>query len=413
MASPESRAPGPEHDGEPRAGFQSRLGPWTSGPLPHDTVGEVAWLFLKLGCTAFGGPAAHIALMRREVVQRRKWVTEAQFVDLLGATNLIPGPNSTEMAIHLGYLRAGWPGLILGGALFILPALLVVLAIAWAYVTYRTLPAVGWLLYGIKPVVIAVVLQALWSLRAAALRSPLLWGVALGTFALELLGVSELLLLFGGALLVLALRALSGRGLRAVLGLPLLLPATAPLAAPLLATTPYSAWTLFLTFLKIGAVLYGGGYVLLAFLRGDFVERLGWLSEQQLLDAVAVGQFTPGPLFTTATFVGYLVGGVWGGLVATLGIFLPSFIFVALTNPFIPRLRAFGPTAALLDGVNAAALGLMAAVTVELARAALVDAISAVVALAALLVLLRTNVNSVWLILGGGLVGVAARLALG
>src|SRR5581483_5856057 len=229
-----------------------------------------------------------------------------------------------------------------------------------------------------------VVLQALWSLRAAALRSPLLWGVALGTFALELLGVSELLLLFGGALLVLALRALSGRGLRAVLGLSLLLPATAPLAAPLLATTPYSAWTLFLTFLKIGAVLYGGGYVLLAFLRGDFVERLGWL-----------------------------VGGVWGGLVATLGIFLPSFIFVALTNPFIPRLRAFGPTAALLDGVNAAALGLMAAVTVELARAALVDAISAVVALAALLVLLRTNVNSVWLILGGGLVGVATRLALG
>ena len=372
----------------------------------------MAALFLRLGLTAFGGPAAHIAMMRREVVQRRRWIDDQRFLDLIGACNLIPGPNSTEMAIHLGYLRAGWPGLLVGGALFIIPAVVFVLALAWSYVTYGSLPAATWLLYGIKPVIIAIVAQALYGLARTALKDRLLWAVALAAFGLYLVGVNEIVILFGGAVVLLAIRSVRLAAPGAALLVPgLELPR---LAAQLgAAPTDYSLGVLFVTFLKIGAVLYGSGYVLLAFLRNDFVERLGWLTEQQLIDAVAIGQFTPGPVFTTATFIGYVVGGPTGALVATLGIFLPAFIFVALSGPILPEVRSSPRLAILLDGVNATALGLMAGVTVELGRAALVDPLTVVLALVALAVLLRTTLNSAWLVIAGGLIGVGARLVLG
>ena len=374
----------------------------------RERLAEVAFVFLRLGTIAFGGPAAHIALMRDEIVRRRRWVSEQHFLDLVGAANLIPGPTSTELTIHLGYARAGWPGLVVGGACFILPAMIIVLAVAWAYAAYGALPAVGWLLYGVKPVIIAVVAHALWGLLRTAVTGPVMAAVALGALTLALLGVNELAVLAAGAVAGLVVRRPWTQSAPAALliwplgGLP-----TLGLAA---AATPVSLSTLFLTFLKIGAVLYGSGYVLLAFLRGDLVERLGWLSEAQLLDAVAVGQFTPGPVFTTATFIGYLVAGLPGALLATLGIFLPAFAFVAATGPFVARLRRSPWTAGLLDGVNAASLALMAAVTWTLGRAAIVDPLTAVLALAALALLLRTRLNSAWLVLGGGLIGLAARL---
>jgi chromate transporter len=375
-------------------------------------LGEVARLALKLGFTAFGGPAAHIAMLHDEVVRRRGWLTEQRFLDLLGATNLIPGPNSTEMVIHVGRVRAGWRGLIAAGALFILPSACLVGVFAWAYVRYGSAPAAGWLLYGIKPVIIAVVLQALWGLARTALKGPLLATVGLGALGLYLLGYNELGLLFGGGALV----ALVRNGVRAGAG-------SAAAVAPLLGApglwlgqaagaAPFSLSGLFLTFLKIGSVLYGSGYVLLAFLRNDFVERLGWLTDQQLLDAVAIGQFTPGPVFTTATFVGYVAGGVPGAALATIGIFLPSFVFVAAVNPLVPRLRRSRWMGALLDGVNAAAIGLMAAVTLQLGRDAIVDPLTALLAAAAAYLLIRHRVNSAWLVLAGGLVAVVYRLAV-
>lgn len=371
---------------------------------------EVALLALKLGITAFGGPAAHIAMLRDEVVTRRKWVTDAHFLDLLGATNLIPGPNSTEMFIHIGQVRAGWRGLIASGLCFILPAFLIVLGLAWVYVEYGTTPAAEWLLYGIKPVIIAIVVQALWGLTRTAVKRPALALVGLATLALYLLGFNEIALLFGAGLLVMLLtnwRRLTGRA-AAALGLPLPLLGGAPgWAGALQAAAPFDLARLFLIFLKIGAVLYGSGYVLLAFLRNDLVLRTGWLTNQQLLDAIAIGQVTPGPVFTTATFIGYVLGGLPGAILATVGIFLPSFMFVAAVNPLIPRLRASPWMGALLDGVNVAALGLMAGVTLELGRAAIVDWLTALLAALAALLLIRFKINSVWLVLGGGLIGVA------
>lgn len=378
-----------------------------------DRLREVALLFLKLGFISFGGPAAHIAMMRREVVQQRKWVSDQQFLDLVGASNLIPGPTSTELAIFLGYTRAGWPALILAGTLFILPAMLLVLAFAWAYVQYGALPQVTWLLEGVKPVIIAIVVQALWGLAKTAVKGPFLAAVGASVLALYLLGVSPLLLLFGGGLVVLAIQnAIRLRRSEVALVGPGLL-AGAKLASLATVATPYSAATLFLTFLKIGAVLYGSGYVLLAFLRADFVEQLGWLTDHQLIDAIAVGQFTPGPVFTTATFIGYLVGGVPGALLATLAIFLPSFLFVGLVYPIVPRLRRSPWTSALLDGVNVAALGLMAGVTLELGRAAIVDLRTALIAVVAAILLLRFKINSAWLVAAGGAAGLLFHLALG
>ena len=375
-------------------------------------VGEVVQVFLRLGLIGFGGPAAHIAMMRDDVVRRRRWLDDDAFLDLLGATNLIPGPNSTEMAIHLGYLRAGWPGLVAGGVSFLLPAMLIVMGLAWAYVRYGQLPAAAWLLYGIKPVVLALIANALWALGRRAVRGPLTAIVGLGALGLSLAGGHEIALLFGGGLVVLVVHSLRHRttppagtalpavtlGLQAGAGV-------AAVAAPTLSV-------LFLTCLKIGAVLYGSGYVLLAFLRADFVTRLGWLTDQQLLDAIAVGQVTPGPLFTSATFIGYLVAGWPGAVAGTLGIFLPSFLFVLLSRPFLPRLRRSPALSALLDGVNISALGLMAAVGLQLARASIVDIPTAALGLGAAALLAWGGINPTWIVLGGGALGAAMR-ALG
>ncbi len=379
----------------------------------HVPLYEVAALFLKLGLTAFGGPAAHIAMFRDEVVRRRKWVDDQHFLDLLGATNLIPGPNSTEMAIHLGYARAGWAGLIVGGACFILPAMLIVMALAWAYVRFGALPQAASLLYGVKPVVIAIIAQALWGLGRKAVKGPLTAGVGLTVLALYFLGANEIALLFAGGLVVMLAQNLARlRGASGFSSLFASLPPAYSLlpAAFHLLLSPFNPALLFWTFLKIGSVLYGSGYVLLAFLRADFVTRLGWLTDQQLIDAVAIGQVTPGPVFTTATFIGYLLGGPASALLATLGIFLPSFVFVALSHPLIPRLRNSPWASSLLDGVNVASLGLMAAVTWQLGRAALVDPFTIALTLASAFLLFRFNFNSTWLVLGGAAAGIASAL---
>jgi len=374
-------------------------------------LSELIMLFLRLGFTAFGGPAAHIALFHDEVVKRRRWITEEQFMDMLGAVNLIPGPNSTEMAIHIGYERAGWRGLVAAGVCFILPAALIVGVLAALYVQFGTTPAVESLLYGIKPVVIAVVAQAIWGLAGKALKNNLLRAAGVAVFVLALLAVGEIPLLFGTGVVVMLIVAARDRlpARDAEAGGWVMIPLLAQAGA---AAVPVSLGTLFLTFLKIGAVLYGSGYVLLAFLQTEFVNTLGWLTQQQILDAVAVGQFTPGPVFTTATFIGYVILGVPGAVVATLGIFLPSFVFVWATRPLIARLRSSRWLSAFLDGVNAAALALMAAVTVTLGRAALIDLLTLAIALVAAVLLIRYRVNSTWLIIGGGLVGLV-RLALG
>ncbi len=371
---------------------------------------DVILLFLKLGLIGFGGPAAHVGMMHDEVVVRRRWLDEQKFLDLLGATNLIPGPNSTEMAIHIGFLRAGWPGFIAGGAAFILPAMSMVLALSWAYVRFGALPQVGWLLYGVKPVVIGIIVQALWLLGRRAVKDIWTGLIGLAVIVLYFVGVNELLLLFAGGLVVMlgknAARLRNRGGTLAAFGPVALLAEVGRHAGlPLLAVVPFSLPILFTSFLKIGAVLYGGGYVLIAFLQAEFVERLGWLTQAQLLDAVAIGQVTPGPLFTTATFIGYILGGLPGGILATVGIFLPAFIFVAVSNPLIPRLRASVWAGAFLDGINAASLGLMAAVTFQLARATLLDPLTIVLAAAAGALLFLFKLNSVWLVLGGAIVG--------
>lgn len=367
-------------------------------------LAEIVRLFLRLGFTAFGGPAAHISMMHDEVVTRRQWMTDQHFLDLVGATNLIPGPNSTEMAIHIGYERGGWRGLIAAGLCFIMPAVLIVLMLAWAYVEYGSTPQGDALLYGIKPVIIAIVLQALVRLAPKALKSPLLWVIGGAALALYLLGINELLILFGGAFLFMAIRAL--RGFSGTLALALL-SGTPAVALQADAAAPITLWRIFLVFLKVGALLYGSGYVLLAFLRSDLVVNYGWLTDQQLLDAVAVGQFTPGPVFTTATFVGYLLAGVPGAAVATIGIFLPSFLFVALLARIMPHLRKSPWTAAFLDGINVTALALMAGVLWQIGRAAIVDIPTAIIAIAAAFLLFRLKINSAWLVAAGGVLGLA------
>jgi chromate transporter len=380
----------------------------TGAPEHRGSIGEVAAVFLKLGLIGFGGPAAHVALMRRELVERREWVDEPRFLDLFAVSNLIPGPSSTEMAILLGYERAGWPALIVAGALFILPATLLVLLLAWAYVRFGSLPQTRWVLYGVGPAVIGIVADALWKMGRTALRGAGWVLLAAVVTALSFLGVNLLVLVFGGG--VLATVAVNRRRI----GAPGPAAAFAWPGLPVLAAAPavvsYSAATLFLTFLKIGAVLYGSGYVLLAFLRADFVQHLHWLTNRQLIDAVSIGQVTPGPLFTTATFVGYLTGGAGGALLATLAIFLPSFVFVAVAYPMLPAIKASPWATGFLRGATASSLGLMLAVTFQLGRAAIVDPFTAMVALAAFLVLRRFEVSSVWLVLGSGAAGVLAKL---
>lgn len=393
-------------------------------PAPGRTsVGEIALLFLKLGTTAFGGPAAHIAMMEDEVVRRRRWLTSEEFLDYIGATNLIPGPNSTELAIHIGFARAGWPGLVAAGSCFILPAALIVTAMAWAYVRYGALPAATALLYGVKPVVIAVVMQALWRLAKTALRSRELVLLGVAAVLAVALGVNELLVLFASGVVTAGARGVRERrargeaagdpgglsGLLAFLHERIAAPHAA-LGAAVAGTASFGLWPLFGVFVKIGSVLFGSGYVLLAFLRADLVERLHWLTERQLLDAVAVGQITPGPVFTTATFIGYLLGGRGGAAVATAGIFLPAFVFVALSGAVLPWLRRSPAARAVLDGVNVASLALMVVVTWQLARAALIDPLTWSIALVGAVVLLHTRVSSAWVVLGGGVIGLAATM---
>ncbi len=376
---------------------------------------EIAQLFLKLGTISFGGPAAHIAMMEDEVVGRRQWLTRDTFLDYLGATNLIPGPNSTELAIHLGHARGGWSGLLVAGVSFILPAFLIVLAMAWGYVRYGSLPQVEGLLYGVKPVVMAVVAQALWSLGRSAVTSPLLAVIGVAGITAAAAGVHELIVLAATAALMAVLHV--GSRIRRTLVVALVagtwLKATALMTAAGVAisttSTSVALWTLFLVFAKAGAVLFGSGYVLLAFLRADFVERLGWLSEPQLLDAVAIGQITPGPLFTTATFIGYVLAGATGAIVATVGIFLPAFVFVAMSGPLIPRLRRSAIAGAVLDGVNVASLALMAVVSWQLGRAALVDPLTVALAVASLGALVVLRINAAWLIGIGAAIGWFAR----
>jgi chromate transporter len=370
-------------------------------------LAEVARVFLKLGILGFGGPAAHVAMMEDEVVRRRRWLDREGFLDLLGAANLIPGPNSTELAIHLGHRRAGWRGLVVAGACFILPAFALVLGCAWAYVRYGTLPAAQGLLHGVKPVMIAVVAQALWGLGRVVARTRTVAAAALLSLLAAALGAHELLvLLAAGAGLGALAWSRRGGGARTAAGLVVPL-AAAPAGAAAAAAAPIGLSSLFLFFLKVGSVLYGSGYVLLAFLRADLVHRWGWMTEGQLLDAVAVGQVTPGPVFTTATFVGYVLGGLPGAALATLGIFLPSFLFVAASGPLVPRLRRSPVAAAFLDGVNAASIALMALVTAQLARAAVVDGATAAIALAAAVLLIRFRVSSAWLVPAGALAGLA------
>ncbi len=369
-------------------------------------VREVARLFLTLGVIGFGGPAAHIALMREEVVRRRGWVGDGEFLDMVGATNLIPGPNSTELAIHLGHHRAGARGLVVGGVCFIAPAVVIVGILAWLYERYGTDPAVIDLRYGILPVIIAIVAHALVGLARSALTGIGTAAVAVGAFVAFLAGVHELavLVVAGAVMAVWAGRRHLGGGVRSLV------------LAPLAAADPAGSATvslrrLFFVFLEIGSVLYGSGYVLLAFLQRNLVEDLGWLTSDQLLDAVAVGQVTPGPVFTTATFVGWQVDGPAGAAVATVGIFLPSFVFVALLGRIVPWLRARPVARAFLGGVTVASLGLMAGVLVRLVDVALVDLPTVAIALAALGVLVATRVNSAWLIGAGAVVGVLHAVA--
>ena len=375
---------------------------------------ELALLFLRLGITAFGGPAAHIAMMQQEVVDRRRWLAKEEFLDLLGASNLVPGPSSTELAIHIGFRLARWRGLLLAGICFILPAFLLVIGIAWAYMRFGRLPQVAGVLYGVKPVVIAIVLQALWNLGRTALKTRFLAGVGIVASIVAFLNVSPLLILFGAGGLSGGRHWLTQRekGNAAPLFWLLCL-MTALVTVPVLFShqvlySSVNRTALFWVFLKFGSVVYGSGYVLLAFLRADLVARLHWLTSAQLLDAIAVGQVTPGPVFTTATFIGFVLGGPEGAVIATLGIFLPAFLFVAMSGPLVKGLRGSPLAGAFLDSVNVASLALMVVVTWELGRTVLVDPLTFSLALASALLLMRFRVDSLWLVLGGAGIGFLA-----
>jgi len=368
-------------------------------------LSELALVFLKLGTIAFGGPAAHIAMMQDEFVRKRRWISEQDFLDRLAAANLIPGPSSTELGIFVGYSKRGWRGLLIAGCCFILPAAMLVTLIAAAYVRFGTMPQVNGILYGIKPAVIAIVVQAVWNLSRTAAKTRLLAAIGVTALAVSLYGLSPLLVLAFSAFVSAGWWSVA-RQSRGLLSVAIV--KRAGVMAALVGSTaavPVSLLRLFLSFLKIGSVVFGSGYVLLAFLRTEFISRLHWLTEKQLIDAVAVGQFTPGPVFTTATFIGYLVGGMRGAVLATTGIFLPGFLFVALSGPLIPGIRRSPVASAILDGVVAGSLGLMAAVAWQLGRAAVIDAPTLVILAVSLFLLLRYRINSAWLVGGAALTG--------
>jgi chromate transporter len=386
-----------------------------SSEIREASLGEIALVFLKLGTIAFGGPAAHLAMMEEEFVRRRQWITQAEFLDRLATANLIPGPSSTEVAIFVGQLKRGWRGLIVAGCCFIIPAAVIVSVIAWAYVRFGSLPKAEGVLSAIKPAVVAIVIQALGKLGRTGVRTALLAVIAVLAAVLSLLGVNPVLVLMFAGLVAAAAWAMKNRLLGAgvvalpkIVGLPKVV-AGAMAVAAMGAAFPVGLGRLFLSFLKVGSVVFGSGYVLLAFLQTEFVERLHWLTEKQLIDAVAVGQFTPGPLFTTATFIGYVVAGWAGAAVATAGIFVPGFVLVAVSGPLIPRLRRSAAAAAALDGVVAGSLALMAVVAWQLGKASIVDRTTLVVFGVSLIALLRFRVNSAWLIVAAAVVGWVMR----
>jgi chromate transporter len=376
-------------------------------------LGELAALFFRLGTTAFGGPAAHIAMMEDEVVGRRGWVTREAFLDMIGACNLIPGPNSTEMAIHIGHRRAGLAGSFVAGGAFIIPAAAITVALAWAYVRFGAMPQVGGALYGVKPVIIAIVVQALWRLGRAAARTRVFAALTAASAAAAFAGLNEIALLLIAGIAAIGLHRIArhqrtaGGGVLAAIGAIPALAAPGVGAGFAAVAAPFSLSALFLVFAKIGAVLFGSGYVLLAFLQTELVTRRHWLTQGQLLDAVAVGQFTPGPLSCTATFIGYLLGRGSGAAVATAGIFAPAFFFVAVSGPLLPRIRRSPTAGSFLDGVNAASLALMIVVTWQLGRAAIVDLPTITIAALSAFLLIGYRINSVWLILAGGIAGAA------
>jgi len=390
----------------------SRATPHRGDPAELTPLRELAGLFLRLGSTAFGGPAAHIALMRAEVVHRRRWLSDERFLDLLSAANLIPGPNSTELALHIGWERRRLPGLLVAGVSFIVPAMLLAALCGWIYVRFGALPVTRGILYGVEPVILAVVAQAVVGLTPTAARTGALRALGVLALTLTLIGVHEMvvLLVTGGYAAALTRYRAPARdrespAVLAPLGRVL------PLGLGPLAVSVVTLPRLFWVFVKVGSVLFGSGYVLLSFLRAELVQRLGWLSEQQLMDAVAVGQITPGPVFTTATFIGYLLSGPRGALVATAGIFLPAFVFVAVSGPLVPKLRASVMASAFLDGVNVASLALMAVVTVQIGRGALIDLPTFAICAAALWLLLRFKPNPSWLVLGGAGAGFLLQFA--
>ncbi len=379
--------------------METLIPPPSPAPSSESSHADLALLFLRLGTTAFGGPAAHIAIMHTEIVARRAWLTETEFLDLLAAANLIPGPSSTELAIYIGYRRAGWIGLLLAGICFILPAAILCCIFAELYLRFGQLNSAIQILQGIKPVVIAIICQALFKLSRTAAKTPLLIAVALAAAIINFLVGHVLLTMLAAGLFVLLWKIPK----RSLLLAPPLLAQTA--SATTLAASP-SLLAIFGFFLKIGAILFGSGYVLLAFLQADLVDHLHWLTQRQLIDAVAVGQFTPGPVFTTATFLGYLLGGLPAASVATVGIFLPAFLFVAVSSPLLPHVRKSRSVAAFMDGLNAGAIALIAVVALQLGHSALIDPVTWTLFAAAILVLiLFPKINSAWLILAGAFIG--------
>jgi chromate transporter len=354
---------------------------------------EIAVIFLKLGISAFGGPSAHIAMMQEQIVRKKGWLTQEEFLDLIAAANMIPGPNSTEVAIHVGHRMRGWRGLLVAGSAFILPAFAIVWAVAWFYVKYSSLPRFTSVFIAIKPVILAIVAQAIWSLAKSAVKNRTLAALGTAALCLYLWGLNEILILILIAALNLAARSKTKFTLNSV---------------PLIAVVPLGA--IFAYFAKVGSVLFGSGYVLIAFLQNDLVHRYQWITQQQLLDAIAVGQFTPGPVFTTATFIGYLVGGNLGAVTATLGIFAPAFFFVAISAPLIPKMRKHAWTSAALDGLNVASLSLMAGAALILARDAVASWYGVIAFAISLVLLVKYKFNSVWLILAAAALGLTNAL---
>ncbi|QSV64715.1 MAG: chromate efflux transporter [Dolichospermum sp. DL01] len=388
--------------------------------LSFNRLTQVAKLFLKLGITGFGGPVAHIAMIEDEVVKRRQWLTQEHFLDLLGVTNLIPGPNSTEMAIHIGYIYAGWLGLIVAGVCFIFPAVLITGLFAYLYVNYGTLPQVLPLLYGIKPVVLAIIVNAIWGLgkKAIKTRQLLIIAIAVGLITWFAKVNEVMALLLGGILGMIWLRSSNQINLM-IIGLTTstFLQTTATVNTAINNHVSVPLWQLGLFFLKVGSVLFGGGYLLIAFLQGGLVEEFGWLTQQQLLDAIAIGQFTPGPVLSTATFIGYIIAGFPGAIVATLGIFLPSFLLVAALNPFMNPIRNSSWTRPFLDAVNVSAVALMVLTTIQLGIATLilpktpyVDFLGLGISIISAILAIRYRINAAYLILGGGIIGWSALM---